>query len=210
MFRRIIKQVVLVGTISIPCSLIPLSAQNVISNGDFETFSLLPDDYGQVNRAAGWNNVNGNYSGSPFGSPDYYNRKGWVGPMFGPIYPVSGDAQMGFTTYRNTLSDYREYISCRLDSILLNAFTPGAFYMWQDNSTMPDHPVSQTGLYWVLVTLNACNASDTVEIGYDIAPVISLGNDTTLCNGSTLLLDPGVTGALYEWQDNSTDSVYLV
>ena len=38
----------------------------------------------------------------------------------------------------------------------------------------------------------------------------SLGKDTTLCNGDTLILNPKMPNATYTWQSGSTDSIYKV
>ncbi len=41
-------------------------------------------------------------------------------------------------------------------------------------------------------------------------PTIDLGNDTSFCQGDTLLLDATYTGATYLWQDSSVDSTLNV
>ena len=38
----------------------------------------------------------------------------------------------------------------------------------------------------------------------------NLGNDTTLCIGQSLILNPNMPNATYTWQDGSTDSIYKV
>jgi len=43
----------------------------------------------------------------------------------------------------------------------------------------------------------------------DLAPDIDLGNDTSLCDGETLVLDPEISGT-YLWQDGSTNQTYTV
>ncbi len=52
---------------------------------------------------------------------------------------------------------------------------------------------------------NGCIVSDTVQLTALATPAFSIGNDTILCNGETLLLSaPQVAGYQYLWQDNST------
>lgn len=41
-------------------------------------------------------------------------------------------------------------------------------------------------------------------------PSVNLGNDKTLCEGNTLILDATNTNATYLWQDNTTSSTYTV
>jgi gliding motility-associated-like protein len=97
----------------------------MIPNGDFENYSALPYDYGQWYFANDWSNVNGNQSGPPYGSPDYYHTAGTVGNYFAPIAPYSGNAQMGFATYFNVVLDYREYMETPLSCPMV----PGSQYI---------------------------------------------------------------------------------
>ncbi len=91
-----------------------LNAQiNLVPNGDFEIYDTLPTNISQSNRALGWNNVNGHYTGYPWGSPDYYNILSFIGTSFGTITPFSGNAQMGLILYEDA-GVWREYISTQL------------------------------------------------------------------------------------------------
>lgn len=53
---------------------------------------------------------------------------------------------------------------CLWQTLVLNASTTGATYQWQDNSAAPIYPVSQQGIYWVVVHVKDCSASDTIEV----------------------------------------------
>lgn len=99
---------------------------------------------------------------------------------------------------------------CTGADILLN---PGNFssYLWQDSSFASAFDVTSSGIYSVLVTaFNGCSTSDTIEISVFALPVFSLGNDTSLCVGSTILLHAGTGFENYQWQDGALDSVYAV
>ena len=94
---------------------------NLVPNGDFENYSALPTYQSQSNRALGWNNVNGNYSGST-GSPDYFNTLSFSGTALGAITPFSGYGQMGFILFEddtNTYMIWREYISAQLSTPMI-------------------------------------------------------------------------------------------
>ncbi len=93
---------------------------------------------------------------------------------------------------------------CQGETYTLDATTPNATYLWNNNSTSPVLVVSQAGMYWVQVTVNNCNASDTIMVNYNSLPVVSLGNDTLLCDGDQLLLDATQNNATYLWSDNSS------
>ncbi len=55
---------------------------------------------------------------------------------------------------------------CEGATVLLNATTPNATYLWQDNSTGPTFTVSQQGTYSVRVTRANCSATDSVQITF--------------------------------------------
>lgn len=99
---------------------------------------------------------------------------------------------------------------CEGETLLLDATYPGATYLWQDNSTLPDFLVTQEGKYWVDVTNDCGTSTDTIYVGYDQLATIDLGNDTLLCPGETLLLDVSLPDATFLWSDNSTDPQLLV
>ena len=93
-----------------------ISAQvNLVPNGDFEIYSSLPDGPMELNRAVGWNNVNGNYQVAGYGSPDYYYLGGFG--AVGTITPYSGNGQVGLALYCAP-DNFREYISTQLISHL--------------------------------------------------------------------------------------------
>ena len=51
---------------------------------------------------------------------------------------------------------------------------------------------------------------DEVDVTVTPLPVVDLGPDATLCVGQNLVLDAGVPGGSYVWQDGSTASGYIV
>lgn len=94
---------------------------------------------------------------------------------------------------------------CEGDTLILDAENPGASYLWQDLSTQQTLTVITSGTYHVTVSAGICSESDTVDIVFNPAPQISLGNDTTLCTGLQLFLQGGfIPGAQYLWNDGST------
>ncbi|MCF8296560.1 MAG: gliding motility-associated C-terminal domain-containing protein [Saprospiraceae bacterium] len=101
-------------------------------------------------------------------------------------------------------------ILCDGLTLLLDATIPKASYLWQNNSIDSIFTVSQSGQYWVEVTLEQCKASDTINVNYNPLPFVDLGNDTSLCAGNNLLLNPGNSNSIFIWQNNSTDSTFNV
>ncbi|MGI5822086.1 MAG: gliding motility-associated C-terminal domain-containing protein, partial [Bacteroidales bacterium] len=102
-------------------------------------------------------------------------------------------------------------ILCALATLLLNAEQPHpATYLWQDLSTNTTYLASSEGDYWVIVTDECLQVSDTIYLGYLYPFEVDLGNDTTLCEGQHLLLSAETPYCTYLWQDGSTEATYLV
>lgn len=99
---------------------------------------------------------------------------------------------------------------CEGQSLLLNATTPNATYLWQDNSTAPTYTVTQGGTYSVTVSIGNCTATDSVTVTENPLPIVNLGDDTALCQNQDLLLDATQPNAGYQWQNNSTNATFLV
>lgn len=101
---------------------------------------------------------------------------------------------------------------CEVFTYTSNIPLENTTYLWNTGSTSESITVNQYGSYWVeITTSDGCIYNDTINISkhnYDGA--YSLGNDTALCEGSTLLLDVSQAGDSYKWQDNSTASTFLV
>jgi gliding motility-associated-like protein len=68
------------------------------------------------------------------------------------------------------------------------------------------------GTYTVTVKdANTCTVTKPAIIAMNNnAPVVKLGNDITLCEDNTLLLDATNANATYLWQDNTTNPTYFV
>ena len=56
---------------------------------------------------------------------------------------------------------------CENQTTVLDAFTPGATYLWQDGSTNPTFTVTSPGTYSVEVTsVNGCTTTDSIEVNF--------------------------------------------
>ena len=97
---------------------------------------------------------------------------------------------------------------CEGESLVLDATTAGATYLWQDNSTDPTLTVTQSGTYWSQVTQGGVTVSDTIVVTFDPLPEVDLGDDITICEDDSLKLDVTNANASYLWQDGSTSPTY--
>ncbi len=81
---------------------------------------------------------------------------------------------------------------------------------WSNNTTASQITVTTSGSYWASIS-NACGSiADTINIAQSVAPTVNLGNDTSLCNGQSLVLNATTLNGGYHWQDNSTNATLTV
>ena len=99
---------------------------------------------------------------------------------------------------------------CPGQTLLLNATTAGATYLWQNSSTNPTYTVTSAGTYWVSINVSGCIASDTIHVAYSTNPSVSFGNDTTLCQGQSLTLNATTPNCTYLWQNSTTNPTLTV
>ncbi|MDN3655357.1 gliding motility-associated C-terminal domain-containing protein [Ferruginibacter paludis] len=94
---------------------------------------------------------------------------------------------------------------------LLTTKITDATYLWQDGSKSPEYLVHKAGSYYVTATVNGCSAADTINISYIPKPLFTLGTDTFICKGMSIMLRPALnTPVEYHWQDGSTFSFFNV
>lgn len=98
---------------------------------------------------------------------------------------------------------------CLGQNLILNASTPSATYSWQDLSTNSTFNVTQTGTYWVNVSVGGCVYTDSINVGYIPPLSLNLGPDTVICSGQNLFINPPVQMASYLWSNNSTNPSFL-
>jgi gliding motility-associated-like protein len=109
---------------------------------------------------------------------------------------------------QNTLSNVT---TCVDNPVTLNAGNPGSTYLWSTGATGQSIPAPASGTYSATVT-NAlgCSAQFSSTVQLVAPPMISLGADTVLCEGQTLVLDAGNPGAQYTWSNGATTRTITV
>ncbi|MBI1224165.1 MAG: T9SS type B sorting domain-containing protein [Bacteroidetes bacterium] len=104
----------------------------------------------------------------------------------------------------------QDTILCAGQGLILNAELPNVSYQWPDGSSLPIFLVSSPGEYWVEIDKQGCKSRDSIVVDYVSETPVNIGNDTVLCEGETLLLDPGIAGANILWKNGSTDPEFPV
>jgi gliding motility-associated-like protein len=100
---------------------------------------------------------------------------------------------------------------CQGLDLTLNAGNAGAAYLWNDNTTAQTSTVTPPGIYWVDVTVNGCTKRDSITGSVLSAPsAFSLGNDTTICEDSSIVLNAFQPNVHYSWSNGDTSSFITV
>lgn len=97
---------------------------------------------------------------------------------------------------------------CQGDSITLTSTLPDVSFLWSDGTTNNSLTIQTSGNYTLTTTnANGCESSDEITVTVVDLPVISFGDDTTICNGQIAEITTAVsTPVTYLWQDGSTDN----
>jgi gliding motility-associated-like protein len=104
----------------------------------------------------------------------------------------------------------KDTVLCQGSAFYLRLPDQAASYRWQDGSTEPAYVVSGPGTYWVEGVNHCFKASDTLIVKQLLAPIVHLGNDTTICMNDSIILNAKWQNSKYLWQDNSTHASYTV
>ncbi|HEU4719287.1 MAG TPA: T9SS type A sorting domain-containing protein [Bacteroidia bacterium] len=96
---------------------------------------------------------------------------------------------------------------CTGDSVVLTANSSSS-YMWSDNSTTQSITVYNSGNYSVMVTdANGCQSASSTPITVSSSPspqpTITIGGNTSLCQGQTVMLTSS-TADSYLWSNGAT------
>jgi len=100
---------------------------------------------------------------------------------------------------------------CEGETAIIDAGAGYAYYLWSTGATEPSITVSQAGTYWVEVANEyGCANRDTVEFNLYTLPVVSLGDDLTFCEGTSVMLDAGTGFSTYAWSTGENSAVITV
>ncbi|MBI3232524.1 MAG: T9SS type A sorting domain-containing protein [Bacteroidetes bacterium] len=94
-------------------------------------------------------------------------------------------------------------IICNGGTVILDGGSGYTKYLWSNGDTTQATTLLSDGVYTLTVkNADACAATDTIELIYNYATV-NLGNDTTICVGSSINLNSG-NHTTYTWNTGAT------
>ncbi len=122
-------------------------------------------------------------------------------------YPTTGCISaydtINVSTYANTVSlELGSDTSICGGSLSLDAENAGAFYLWSTGETSQTISADVTDNYAVTVTNpDNCIGIDDMTLTVDPIPVVDLGSDTSICDGTILQLDAQNSGSDFTWSN---------
>jgi gliding motility-associated-like protein len=99
-------------------------------------------------------------------------------------------------------------VLCQSVSLMLNAGNPGSTYLWSTNETSQTIQVTSPGKYWVSVSDQNCNNTDTIVVSVIYPP--DLGVDISMCKQNQIVLDAGASAGNYLWSTGENTQIIVV
>lgn len=97
---------------------------------------------------------------------------------------------------------------CDGDQITLQNMIPSTLdKQWQDSFNIINFVVNNPGEYWLMEQNDCGEARDSITISLEPSPSISLGNDTSICEGKQIRLTAQTNGTQIVWDDHSTELI---
>lgn len=84
-------------------------------------------------------------------------------------------------------------------------------YSWSTGATSASINVTSSGIYSLFVTENGCTSHDDIVVTIKPNPIVTLGNDTYFCSGSSITLSSvQPAGATYQWSTGANTNSIVV
>jgi len=169
----------------------------------FQALSNSEYSYAQIAIAKGNHNLNSLTSGKGF-IAYVYGYGGVESYGYGVGFNLSVKLDLGGDLH--FISD--TVLLCKGQAKLLDAGSFFSKFLWSTGDTTQTIFVTKPGYSKVTAsTTDGCVLTDSIYT-YVSNPVVSLGNDTTLCSSKTLKLDAGSGFVTYKW--NTKDSLRTI
>jgi len=176
---------------------------NINPGEDYAHITVFPSD---PNNSFKWNDLpNGGGTGD-------YASKGYLIEFGGTPGDPNVNVKATLNLKVNTLQFKKGIIAaiCEGSSVTLNqADTTKATYSWTPAGSLSSSTVASptaspkiTTRYFVTGTRGVCSDTASFYVPVNPKPVVHLGNDTTLCNPATIVLNAG-SFSKWQWSPNS-------
>jgi len=98
------------------------------------------------------------------------------------------------------------------NNITLDAGSGYEIYDWNDGAANTQYyTITQSGTYFVLIVdSNGCKVSDTINVAINAVPQLYIGNDFTVGNNQTIVLNAGNNAEQYLWSNGSSNPILVL
>ena len=165
---------------------------------------ICPNDSAQIVLPVGYDEIiwsDGNQSSIRYLSPGEYSlfvSENICNDQADITISVPPDPQL-------SLGD--DFTGCSNNPTILQTHFTG---IWSDGSVSDSLWVYESGEYSFAAFINGCNYNDTIHINLYPVPPLNIGNDTTLCEGDTLMLFTGDVWDFTLWSTGVGGSSIIV
>lgn len=97
---------------------------------------------------------------------------------------------------------------CQTPNLLLDAGSSAMSYLWSTGATTQTIQASAIGVYKATVSNGVCSVADSINIQQ--YALLDLGQDTTLCEGQSLVLKAPQFAASYQWSTGAASQTITV
>ena len=99
---------------------------------------------------------------------------------------------------------------CAGEKVILSANVLG-IYTWNSEESSNDIEIDSAGLFSLEVENEfGCKGTDSMELFIQELPILELGNDTSICEGESVLFNSGNEGLEYKWNSGDITSEIIV
>ncbi|RYD83047.1 MAG: hypothetical protein EOP53_01960 [Sphingobacteriales bacterium] len=92
---------------------------------------------------------------------------------------------------------------CPGESVVLKASTSGKTYQWSTGGTTPQIVVDNPGTYWLKMSNDVCEGTDTIKILQNPLPTVVLKDTVLVCGNNPAFIDIYKPGQQYLWSNGS-------
>jgi len=97
------------------------------------------------------------------------------------------------------------------NNFILDAGNIGCTYLWNTGATTQTINITLSGTYYVKVSNNSgFSVSDTIIVNINPIPNLFIGNDTTLCNGDSVVLNVNNNSYICLWNTGANSQTLVV
>ncbi len=92
-----------------------------------------------------------------------------------------------------------DQLICIGDTLTLTVNSGWGSYNWSNGNTSNSLSIADSGTYHLTVVNHTCSYADTVELKTLVPPVLSLGQDQSICIGDSVKIGTTIIGDAYTW-----------